>query len=137
MEFFTFFSEKARNEGQKWTSYWDFLAEKAKISTKKRSRKIALKRRKRQLFETNLDRNLVKTANFWDKVRTMNFRSTECMGHANKFGAKCVRRAVSYLNLFAGFRLLSCVSRDRFFCAGRRAQCRSFFTIICCLNKSL
>ena len=39
----------------------DFLVEKAKISTKKQSRKIALKRRKRQLFGTNLDRNLAKT----------------------------------------------------------------------------
>ena len=40
---------------------------KAKISTKKQSRKIALKRRKRQLFGTNVDRNLVKTATFGTK----------------------------------------------------------------------
>ena len=59
-----------------WTSYWDFLVEKAKISTKKQSRKIALKRRKRQLFGTNLNRNLGKTATFWDKVKTMNFHTT-------------------------------------------------------------
>ena len=46
------------------TSYWDFLLEKAELSTKKQSRKIALKRRKRELFGTNLDRNLVITAIF-------------------------------------------------------------------------
>ena len=68
--------KKPESKGQRWTSYWDFLAEKAKISTKKQSRKIAMKKRKRQLFGTNLDKNLVKTATFWDKVRTMNFRST-------------------------------------------------------------
>ena len=56
-----------------WSSYWDFLDEKAKISAKNKSCKIALKRRKKQLFGTNVDRNLVKIATFWDKVKTMNF----------------------------------------------------------------
>ena len=47
-----------------------------------------------------------------------------------------MQKTLSYLNLFTDFNLLSCISRNRYFCASQQAQKHSFFIIICCLNKS-